>query len=59
MSRELRTQIDKTIDEKMSLVKEYYGLKNDSEIVRFLIVKEYNEISVKAKLPVTESASCN
>jgi len=41
MSRELRTQIDKTIDEKMSLVKEYYGLKNDSEIVRFLIVKSF------------------
>lgn len=51
MKRELRIKIDEAIDEKIPIVKQHYGLKNDSELVRFLIVKTYNEIVVYKQLP--------
>ena len=50
MKRELRIKIDETIDEKIPIVKKHHGLKNDSELVRFLISKAYNEIMVYVQL---------
>jgi hypothetical protein len=50
MSRELRIRINETMDEQISVVKTHYGLVNDSELVRFLITKSYNEVIEKARL---------
>ena len=50
MKRKLRIKIDETIDEKIPIVKDHYGLKNDSELVRLLISEKYNAIIVKEQL---------
>ena len=51
MSKEIRTKIDDDLQEKVDVVKKHYGLKNDSELVRFLISKTYNEIIIYEQLP--------
>ena len=43
--KELHVPIDKEIVEKLEQVKDYHGIKNNTEIIRFLITKEFREIS--------------
>ena len=50
MKRKLRIKIDETIDEKIPIVKDHYGLKNDLELVRLLISEKYNAIIIKEQL---------
>ena len=45
--KELHIPIEIEIFDKLEAVKEYHGIKNSTEIVRFLITKEYREISKK------------
>jgi hypothetical protein len=42
---ELHVPIEKEIVEKLEKVKEYHGIKNNTEIIRFLITKEYRDIN--------------
>ena len=42
--KEFHISLEKDIFEKLELIKEYHGIKNITEIVRFLITKEYREI---------------
>lgn len=41
---DLHIPVDKEIFEKLEVVKDYHGIKNNTEIIRFLISKEYREI---------------
>jgi hypothetical protein len=41
---DLHVPVDNEIFKKLEAVKEYHGIKNNTEIVRFLITKEYREI---------------
>lgn len=43
-NKEFHISLEKNIFEKLELIKEYHGIKNITEIVRFLITKEYREI---------------
>ena len=36
--------------DKLELIREYHGIKNVTEILRFLITKEYREIKKKENL---------
>ena len=42
--KELRVILDKEIFEKLDRIKEFHGLKNMTEIIRFLIAKEFRNI---------------
>ena len=42
--KELHVPIDKEIVDKLEKVKDYHGIKNNTEIIRFLITKEFREI---------------
>lgn len=41
---EFHISLEKDVFEKLELIKAYHGIKNTTEIVRFLITKEYREI---------------
>ncbi|MFX0003780.1 MAG: hypothetical protein ACFE9C_01975 [Candidatus Hodarchaeota archaeon] len=41
---EFHVSIEKEIFDKLETIKEYHGIKNITEIIRFLITKEYREI---------------
>ena len=41
---EFHIAIEKEVFEKLESIKEYHGIKNITEIIRFLITKEYREI---------------
>ncbi|GAH83597.1 unnamed protein product, partial [marine sediment metagenome] len=43
-NKELHIPIEKEIFQKLEDIKEYHGIKNNTEIIRFLITKEYREI---------------
>ncbi len=43
-NKELHVPIEKEIFHKLEDIKEYHGIKNNTEIIRFLITKEYREI---------------
>lgn len=43
-NKELRIPIDMEIFDKLETIKEYYGIKNSTEIIRHLITKEYRTI---------------
>ncbi len=42
---DLHIPLDNELFEKLEAIKEYHGIKNSTEIVRFLITKEHREIS--------------
>ena len=44
-SHDLHVPVDNEIFDKLEIVKEYHGIKNNTEIIRFLITKEYREIN--------------
>jgi len=41
---ELHVTLDKEIFDRLEAIKDYHGIKNITEIVRFLITKEYRKI---------------
>ena len=41
---EFHISIEKEIFDKLESIKEYHGIKNITEIIRFLITKEYRDI---------------
>lgn len=41
---ELHVSLDKDIFDKLETIKDYHGIKNLTEIVRFLITKEHRKI---------------
>ncbi|MHA1932191.1 MAG: hypothetical protein ACW96X_06600 [Promethearchaeota archaeon] len=41
---EFHIAIEKEVYERLESIKEYHGIKNITEIIRFLITKEYREI---------------
>jgi len=43
-NKELHVPIESEIFHKLEDIKEYHGIKNNTEIIRFLITKEYREI---------------
>ncbi len=43
-NKELHVPIEKEIFQKLEDIKEYHGIKNNTEIIRFLITKKYREI---------------
>jgi len=42
--KELRVVLEKEVFEKINKIREYHGIKNKTEIIRFLITKEYRRI---------------
>jgi predicted CopG family antitoxin len=41
---EFHIAIEKEVYDRLESIKEYHGIKNITEIIRFLITKEYREI---------------
>ena len=44
MTKDLHVPLDKEIVVKLNRLKEYHGIKNNTEIILFLITKEFREI---------------
>ena len=42
--KELRVSLDKDVFEKLEKIKDFHGIKNMTEIIRFLITKEFRSI---------------
>jgi len=42
--KELRVSLDKEVFEKLEKIKEFHGIKSMTEIIRFLITKEFRRI---------------
>ncbi|MFX0069858.1 MAG: hypothetical protein ACFFAO_02100 [Candidatus Hermodarchaeota archaeon] len=43
-NHELHVTLDNEIFDKLEIIKEYHGIKSITEIIRFLITKEYRNI---------------
>jgi len=43
-NKELHVPIESEIFHKLEDIKDYHGIKNNTEIIRFLITKEHREI---------------
>lgn len=44
IQKELRVLMEEDLFEKLESIKNFHGLKNNAEIIRFLITKEYRTI---------------
>lgn len=44
-SRELHITLERENFDKLETIKNYHGIKNITEIIRFLITKEYRKIN--------------
>ena len=44
ITKDLHVPLDKEIVIKLEKLKEYHGIKNNTEIIRFLITKEFRDI---------------
>lgn len=42
---EIRVVLDRDFDEKITKLKKYYGIKNTTELIRFLITEKLRQIS--------------
>ncbi len=42
-SKDMHIPLEREIFDKLESVKEYHGIKNNTEIIRFLITKEYRK----------------
>jgi len=42
--KELRVQIEPEVFDKLDEIMEFYGIKNRTEIIRFMITQEYRKI---------------
>ena len=47
--KELHIQFEMEIFDKLEGIKEYHGIHNSTEIIRFLITKEHRKINKKDK----------
>jgi len=43
--RELRVVLEDDVFRKIDLLKEFHGIRNNTEIIRFLITKEYRKLA--------------
>lgn len=43
--RELRVVLEDDVFKKIDLLKEFHGIRNNTEIIRFLITKEYRKLA--------------
>lgn len=43
--RELRVVLEDEVFKKIDLLKEFHGIRNNTEIIRFLITKEYRKLA--------------
>jgi hypothetical protein len=41
---EIRVVLDRDFDEKIRKLKDYYGIKNTTELIRFLITEKFRQI---------------
>lgn len=41
---EFHISLEKDVFDKLDFIKDYHGIKNITEIIRFLITKEYREV---------------
>ncbi|MFW9896796.1 MAG: hypothetical protein ACFFD7_13405 [Candidatus Thorarchaeota archaeon] len=41
---EFHISLEKEVFDKLDFIKDYHGIKNITEIIRFLITKEYREV---------------
>ena len=48
-SKDMHVPLEKEIFDRLELIKEYHGIKNNTEIIRFLITKEYRKIEKRNK----------
>ena len=44
-TKDLHVPLDREIVIKLEKLKEYHGIKNNTEIIRFIITKEFREIN--------------
>jgi len=44
-NHDMHIPLEKELFDKLEALKEYYGIKNSTEIIRFLITKEYRKIT--------------
>ena len=44
VEKELRISMEDDFFQKLEKIKEYYGIKNNTEIIRFMIKSKYREI---------------
>ena len=42
--KDMHIPLEREIFDKLEAVKEYHGIKNNTEIIRFLITKEYRKV---------------
>ncbi|GAG14864.1 unnamed protein product [marine sediment metagenome] len=42
---EIRVSLEEEFIEKIEHIKNYYGIKNTTELIRFLITKKYREVT--------------
>ncbi|MFX0073515.1 MAG: hypothetical protein ACFFAO_20755 [Candidatus Hermodarchaeota archaeon] len=47
MEKELRISMDDSFFEKLDRIKDYYGIKNYTEIIRFMIKDKHRELFEK------------
>ena len=47
IEKDLRISLTQTFFEKLDEVKEFYGIKNNTEIIRYLITIKHREIQEK------------
>jgi hypothetical protein len=43
--KEFHVSLEMDVFDKLEVIKDYHGIKNVTEIIRFLITKEYREIN--------------
>jgi hypothetical protein len=46
---DVRITVDKEFRERLELVKKYYGIKNNAEMIRILVSEKFHEIEDKKK----------
>lgn len=43
-SKDMHVPLEMELFDKLEAIKEYHGIKNNTEIIRFLITKEYRKV---------------
>ena len=43
-SKDMHIPLERELFDKLEAVKEYHGIKNNTEIIRFLITKEHRKV---------------
>jgi len=48
--KELRISMEDDFFEKLEVIKDFYGIKNNTEIIRFMIMDKYREIKKEKEI---------